>query len=52
MKERENREFWPPQMTVLLTMSINRYLYIALYFYCRVSSGLAQPRPERPPREA
>ena len=32
MKERENREFWIRQTTVLLAMSINRYLYISFIF--------------------
>ena len=42
MKERENREFWIRQ-AVLLAMSINRYLYIALYFSYKFSSGAAEP---------
>ena len=32
MKERENRELWIRQTTVLLAMSINRYLYISFIF--------------------
>ena len=42
MKERENREFWIRQTTALLAMYINGYLYISLYCYHRVSSGLAE----------
>ena len=47
MKERENREFWIRQTTALLAMSINGYLYISLYCYCRVSSGSAESGPRR-----
>ena len=45
MKERENREFWIRQTTALPAMSINRYLYISLYCYCKVSSGSPKPGP-------
>ena len=47
MKERENREFWIRQTTALLAMSINGYLYISLYCYCRISSGSAESEPRR-----
>ena len=47
MKERENREFWIRQTTALLAMSINSYLYIVLYYHCRVSSGSAESGPRR-----
>ena len=42
MKERENQKFWIRQTTALLAMYINGYLYISLYCYHRVSSGLAE----------
>ena len=42
MKERENREFWIRQTTALLAISINRYLYISLYYYYKVASGWAR----------
>ena len=45
MKERENREFWIRQTTALPAMSINRYLYISLYCYCKVFSGSPKPGP-------
>ena len=45
MKERENREFWIRQTTVLLAMPINRYLYTSLYCHHRVASGGAEPGP-------
>ena len=49
MKERGNREFWIRQTTALLAMSINRYLYISLYYYYKVSSGSAESEPRLAP---